>query len=193
MSLVRYRVLRVIVLVSFRRFVLLNIWTVCFPFYFIIDHEIRKITNVLLIICAKYQPWICVGIMEEVVEIERNTMIVQTGFMLKVYAIVNVTRLNVVYLVSTIIRYFSIAFIANMFYLQIVMFFLITNFLLLKIHFYFQTILIGSNLHNTATISDACTRHMLVTYFVTIWAEQIISKYNVYILSVQNVKKFLFY
>ena len=43
--------------------------------------------------------------MEEVVEIERNTMIVQTGFMLKVYAIVNVTRLNVVYLVSTIIRY----------------------------------------------------------------------------------------
>ena len=100
-----YRVLRVIVLVSFRRFVLLNIWTVCFPFYFIIDHEIRKITNVLLIICAKYQPWICVGIMEEVVEIERNTMIVQTGFMLKVYVIVNVTRLNVVYLVSMIIRY----------------------------------------------------------------------------------------
>lgn len=102
---VRYCVLRVIVLVSFRRFVLLNILSVCFPFYFIIDHEIRKITNVLLIICAKYQPWICVGIMEEVVEIERNTMIVQTGFMLKVYVIVNVTRLNVVYLVSMIIRY----------------------------------------------------------------------------------------
>jgi hypothetical protein len=33
-------------------------------------------------------------------------MIVQTGFMLKVYVIVNVTRLNVVYLVSMIMRYF---------------------------------------------------------------------------------------
>ena len=132
MSLVRYRVLRVIVLVSFRRFVLLNIWTVCFPFYFIIDHKIRKITNVLLIICAKYQPWICVCIMEEVVEIERNTMIVQTGFMLKVYVIVNVTRLNVVYLVSTIIRYFSITFIASMFNLQIVMLFLNHQFLIIK-------------------------------------------------------------
>jgi hypothetical protein len=88
---------------------------------------------------------------------------------------------------------FSIAFIASMFNLQIVMFFLITNFLLSKIHFYFQTILIGSNPHNIATISDTCTRHMLVAYFVIIWAEQIISEYNVYILSVQNVKKFLFY
>jgi len=44
--------------------------------------------------------------MEEYVEIERNTLTVQTGFMLKVYVIGNVTRLNVVYLVSTIILCF---------------------------------------------------------------------------------------
>ena len=43
--------------------------------------------------------------MEEYVKIERNTLTVQMGFMLKAYVIGDVTRLNVVYLVSRITRY----------------------------------------------------------------------------------------